>query len=121
VLIIRDPSPEEISNRLAGAFAVIQLFNIAGGLRSELEAMRSSIPVISTCGEKERPDYFDSAALYTKNTEAGIAEQMMRLYKDENTYREFSERAHRFAIEFSWHSTSETLYRIAEEAVAQRL
>lgn len=106
---------------LANAYSVIQLFNSADGMNLELEAMRHGIPVISTCPNPEQENFFGSSALYAANNEAGIAEQMMRFYKDENMYREYAQKAREFSAGFNWQATVQTLYGIAAEAVGQRL
>ncbi len=121
VELISNPGLKNTIATLANSFAIIQLFNAPEGSRTETEAMHYGIPVISTCPETERQNYFSSSALYAANSDAGIAEQLMRLYKDENTYRHFSNAAKEFAGQFSWQAGAETLYRIAGEAVAQRL
>ncbi len=117
VLLVPNDSSEKIVSALANAYTVIQLFHEKTGIKWELEAMRNNVPVISTCMESERKHYLDAAALYATNTYEGIAEQMMRMYKDESIHHDYSQRSREFAKPFQWNPTAETLYRHAEEAI----
>ena len=119
VVLLRENDQVRQSNILGGAFANIQLFHPSSAMQVELAAMHEGIPLVSTCPEKDREHFFAHAALYATNTEAGISEQMMRLYKDEDLYREYSAKAREFAKDFTWQKTAQTLYDMAMRAVAQ--
>ena len=82
-----------------------------------LEAMQSSVPVI-TSGNSAMQEIAGEAALYANPADyKSIAQNMMLLYKDESLRQRLVEKGNERAKEFSWDRTADLLWKSIMKAV----
>ncbi|MEP6677532.1 MAG: glycosyltransferase family 1 protein [Ferruginibacter sp.] len=83
-----------------------------------LEAMKADVPVITSAGSSME-EITKEAALYADVTShTAIADQMMRLYKDEVLRKELIRKGRAIADQYSWDKTAKLLWQCIEKAVA---
>ncbi|MFZ9387687.1 MAG: glycosyltransferase family 4 protein [Chitinophagaceae bacterium] len=82
-----------------------------------LEAMQCGVPVI-TSSDSSMQEIAGEAALYAPPGEfSAIAENMMRLYKDENLRRQMAEMGRTRCLDFSWDQTAEKLWSCIRKTI----
>lgn len=120
VILIRDNISETFESHIWASFAFIHLY------REEDEyftvtALKAGIPVISTADEKKCKLIFEGAVLAAKETESGLAEQMMRLYKDEQLHRHYSHLGKSFSAPYNSENSLNALEKVIAIAVNETL
>jgi len=83
-----------------------------------LEAMQCGVPVITSSSSQMQEIGSDAALYADPDNFESIAEQMMRIYKDENLRKEVIEKASVIATHYSWERTAGLLWNSILKAVS---
>ncbi|SRR6266496_2610280 len=108
---------DELVKIIASSYALLYPSLLEGFGVPVLEAMKCNVPVI-TSSHSSMEEIAKDAALYAdaENFE-DIAENMMRIYKDENLRKELIEKGKMIAPQYSWQRTAELLWQSILQAV----
>ena len=108
---------DELVKIMASSYALVYPSLLEGFGVPVLEAMKCNVPVI-TSSHSSMEEIAKDAALYAaaENFE-DIAENMMRIYKDENLRKELIEKGKIIALQYSWQRTAELLWQSILRAV----
>jgi glycosyltransferase involved in cell wall biosynthesis len=102
----------------ASAYAMIYPSFYEGFGVPVLEAMSCAVPVVSSSGTAMQ-ELFGDAALFADPADPGaIAEQILRLYKDEKLRDALIEKGKLLAAGFSWDDTAALLWKSVAAAVS---
>jgi glycosyltransferase involved in cell wall biosynthesis len=82
-----------------------------------LEAMRCDVPVITSSGTSMQEIAGEAALFSDPNDHLAIAENMMRLYKDERLRNQLIEKGRIVAASYSWEKTAELLWQCITKAI----
>ena len=117
VIMLGYVSEDELVKIMASAYALVYPSLLEGFGVPVLEAMKCNVPVI-TSSRSSMQEIARDAALYAdpENFE-NIAENMMRIYKDENLRKELIEKGKIIAPQYSWQRTAELLWQSILKAV----
>lgn len=100
----------ELAGLMGAAYGLVYPSLFEGFGLPVLEAMQCEVPVITSAGSSME-EIAGPAALYCDPRDpASIAEQLMRLYKDERGRRELIEKGKEAAKRFSWEKTAEGVW-----------
>jgi glycosyltransferase involved in cell wall biosynthesis len=83
-----------------------------------LEAMQCGVPVITSSSSPMQEIGADAALYADAHNFENIAEQMMRIYKDENLRKELIEKGRMVATHYSWERTAGLLWNSIVKAVS---
>lgn len=75
-----------------------------------LEAMKCSVPVITTANSAMQEIAKDAALYAAADSNTDIADKMMLLYKDENKRKELIQKGSLVANEYNWDKTADLLW-----------
>jgi len=104
-------SEDELARVLSSAYAMVYPSLGKDFAAPVLEAMSSSIPVI-TSGDSSMQEMAGDAALYCDPVDhGGIAEKMILLYKDENLRSLLIEKGKEIAKQYDWNKSSLLLWQ----------
>lgn len=108
---------DELVKIIASSYALLYPSLLEGFGVPILEAMKCNVPVI-TSSHSSMEEIAKDAALYAdaENFE-DIAENMIRIYKDENLRKELIEKGKMIAPQYSWQRTAELLWQSILQAV----
>lgn len=102
---------DELAKITGSAWALVYPSLLEGFGVPVLEAMRSNVPVI-TSESSSMQEIAGDAALYANPADpASLAEQLMRMYKDENLRKELIQQGQTASARFSWDHTAELLWK----------
>jgi glycosyltransferase involved in cell wall biosynthesis len=108
---------EELNSLIGAAYALVYPSFFEGFGVPVLEGMRCDTPVI-TSSVGCLPEIGGTAALYADpHQPEAIAEQMMRLFKDENLREELIHKGRIQAASYTWESTADALWQLILQAV----
>lgn len=108
---------QELAALTGAAYALVYPSLLEGFGVPVLEAMRCDVPVITSSGSSMQ-EIAGEAALYADpNEPASIAENMMRLYKDETLRRQLIGKGRGVAAQYSWDRTADLLWTSIQNAV----
>lgn len=119
VIIKRDLPEAEMPEIVAAAYAMIFLSPYEGFATPVLQALKSHVPVI-TADSSSMPGIAGTAALYADTSKpADIAEQMKKIYKDEQLRTTLIEEGMRRAELFSWDKTATIVGEVIDRIVSR--
>ncbi|MBI3138187.1 MAG: glycosyltransferase family 4 protein [Sphingobacteriales bacterium] len=109
---------EELAGITASAYALVYPSFFEGFGVPVAEAMQASVPVITTAGSAME-EIAGEAALYAAPADhAALADQLMRLYKDERLRGELVAKGTERARAFNWDESARIFWALLEETVA---
>ncbi len=120
ITIIESTNPINPLWYIQNAFAYIHLYREDDEYYA-LAAMQAGVPTITSASETTNLSIFNNAALCAKESESGLAEQMMRLYKDEHIHSHYSKAGAIFAEPYTKEASTEALSRFISAAVGETL
>ncbi len=101
----------ELVKIMGAAYALVYPSYFEGFGVPVLEAMQSAVPVITSSGSSMQEIAGDAALYADPADHTAIAEQMMRLYKDERLRKELIEMGREKARRYSWDRTTQLLWQ----------
>ncbi len=107
---------EELVKVTGAAYAMVYPSVFEGFGLPVPEAMRCGVPVITSAGTAMQEIAGDAALYADPADHKSIAEQMMRLYKDENLRKQLAEKGIQRAELFSWDQAAEQLWACIQRA-----
>ncbi len=108
---------DQLASLIAAAYALVYPSYFEGFGAPIVEAMQSGVPVI-TSNTSSMPEIAGTAALLADpQSISDIAEQMMRIFKDETHRNELIEAGLEQAKKFSWKKTADLLWKSILQAV----
>lgn len=108
---------KEMAAVTAAAYALVYPSFHEGFGVPVLEAMRCEVPVITSSGTSMQ-EIAGEAALYSDpHDHLALAENMMRLYKDERLRTQLIEKGRIVAASYSWEKTAELLWQCITKAI----
>jgi glycosyltransferase involved in cell wall biosynthesis len=107
----------ELSNIMGSAYALVYPSLWEGFGVPVLEAMQCGVPVITSSFSAMEEIAADAALYADAENFENIAEQMMRIYKDENLRKELIEKGKIVASHYSWDRTAGLLWKSIVKAV----
>ncbi len=108
---------QELAALTGAAYAMVYPSLYEGFGVPVLEAMQCDVPVITSAGSSMQ-EIAGEAALYADPASyQDIAEQMMRLYKDESLRRRLIEKGKEIVSKYSWDRTADLLWQSMGDAV----
>lgn len=102
---------EELVKIIGSAYALVYPSLFEGFGVPVLEAMQSSVPVITTAGSSMQEIAKDAALYADAGDHNDIADKMMRIYKDENLRNELIQKGKKIAAQYSWDKTTDLLWQ----------
>jgi glycosyltransferase involved in cell wall biosynthesis len=119
VVIAAAMDEEEEMKILSAAYAMVYPSQYDGFALPVLQAMKCGVPVI-TNGESALQEFAGDAALYaaSKNQQE-IAEQLMRIYKDENLRNKLIAAGEERSKNYSWDKTAEQFWQCIAKAMGE--
>lgn len=108
---------KEMAAITAAAYALVYPSMLEGFGVPVLEAMRCDVPVITSSGTSMQEIAGEAALFSDPNDHLAIAENMMRLYKDENLRNQLIEKGRIVAASYSWDNTAELLWQCITKAI----
>ncbi|MCW3110178.1 MAG: glycosyltransferase family 1 protein [Segetibacter sp.] len=119
VFIKRDLSQTEMSAVVAASYAMIFPSYYEGLAMHVLDAIQCEVPLI-TSGNSSMSEIAGDAALYADPAKPEeIAEQMKKIFKDEQLRNKLIEAAKGRAKLFSWNKTAALLWQVIEQVVSK--
>jgi glycosyltransferase involved in cell wall biosynthesis len=109
---------EELARLTGSAYAMVYPSFFEGFGVPVLEGMRAGIPVITSSGTAMEEIAQGAAILADPANHTAIAEQMMRIFKDETLRNNLIERGKRVATNYNWDKTAELLWKTIMKANA---
>ena len=110
---------EALAKLVAGAYALVFPSYFEGFGVPILEAMQSNVPVI-TSTTSSMHEIAEEAALFADPADpAGIADQMKRIFTNENLRSQLIEKGKVVAEKYSWQQTSELMWQAIQQAVSK--
>ncbi len=117
VIFIGRLEEEELKKVLSAAFAMTYVSFFEGFGIPILEAFSSEIPVITSC-TTSMPEVGKDAVLYTNpESHNSIADEMIRLYKDNDLRNMLILKGRKQKEEFSWDITADKLWESIEKTM----
>ena len=117
VQILENPSLEDLIKITAAAYALVYPSLFEGFETQPLQAMKSSIPVI-TSSTGAMPEIVADAALYADAENfKDIAIKMMMLFKDENLRKALIEKGTIQVKKYNWDSTAGLVWKSIEKTL----
>ena len=108
-----------LAKLVAAAYALVFPSYFEGFGVPILEAMQSHVPVI-TSNTSSMPEIGETAALYADPTDAAdIADQMKRIFTNENMRSQLVEKGKVVAAKYTWQRTSELMWQAIQQAVSK--
>lgn len=108
-----------LAKLVAAAYALVFPSYFEGFGVPILEAMQSHVPVI-TSNTSSMPEIGETAALYADPTDAAdIADQMKRIFTNENLRGQLVEKGKVVAAKYTWQRTSELMWQAIQQAVSK--
>ncbi len=107
---------EELAKITGSAWALVYPSLLEGFGVPVLEAMISDVPVITSEGSSMQEIAGDAALYANPSDPASLAEQLMRIYKDENLRRDLISKGRMAASHFSWDYTAGLLWKSIAQA-----
>ena len=120
ITIIESTSPINPLRYIQNAFAYIHLYREDDEYYA-LAAMQAGVPTITSANETTNLSVFNNAAMSAKESESGLAEQMMRLYKDEHIHKHYSKAGAIFAAPYTREASTVAMSRFISAAVGETL
>ncbi len=112
-------SEAALAKLVAAAYALVFPSYFEGFGVPILEAMQSHVPVI-TSNTSSMPEIGEAAALYADPTDAAdIADQMKRIFTNENMRSQLVEKGKVVAAKYTWQRTSELMWQAIQQAVSK--
>ncbi len=112
-------SEAALAKLVAAAYALVFPSYFEGFGVPILEAMQSHVPVI-TSNTSSMPEIGVAAALYADPTDAAdIADQMKRIFTNENMRSQLVEKGKVVAAKYTWQRTSELMWQAIQQAVSK--
>ena len=112
-------SEAALAKLVAAAYALVFPSYFEGFGVPILEAMQSHVPVI-TSNTSSMPEVGEDAALYADPTDAAdIADQMKRIFTNENLRDQLVEKGKVVAAKYTWQRTSELMWQAIQQAVSK--
>ena len=112
-------SEAALAKLVAAAYALVFPSYFEGFGVPILEAMQSLVPVI-TSNTSSMPEVGEDAALYADPTDAAdIADQMKRIFTNENLRDQLVEKGKVVAAKYTWQRTSELMWQAIQQAVSK--
>lgn len=109
---------EELVKVVAGAYSLIFPSFFEGFGVPVIEAMQCNVPVI-TSNTSSLPEIGGDAALYADpNDPSAIADQMKRLFKDENLRSQLIEKGGANAEKYDWNKSANLMWTAIQRAVS---
>ena len=108
---------EELAKLIATAYAMVYPSLFEGFGLPVVEAMRSGVAVITSAGTAMEEIAAGAALLADPTDHHAIAEQMMRIYKDENLRNELIQKGKQVATRYNWDKSAEMLWQTIIKAV----
>jgi glycosyltransferase involved in cell wall biosynthesis len=110
----------ELCQAIGAAYALTYVSEFEGFGIPILEALRCNVPVI-TSSTSSMPEVGGDAALYANPYDAiDIADQLVKIYTDENCRNMLRKAAPLQAAKFDWQVSADRLYRVCMSVVASR-
>ncbi len=109
---------EELAGITASAYAMVYPSLFEGFGVPVAEAMQSSVPVITSAGSAMEEMAGDAALYADPLDHSALAEQMMRLYKDERLRGELVAKGTERARAFNWDESAARFWELLEQTVA---
>ncbi len=108
-----------LSSVIAGSYALISLLLYEGFGMPVLQAMQCEVPAITT-SNSAMSEIAGEAALYADPAKPEeIAEQMKKIFKDEQLRNKLIEEGKQRTHLFTWDKTAALLWQLAEQAVSK--
>ncbi len=118
VFFAENLSVEELSKVTAGAYAAILPFFDQGFAMAVLEAMQCEVPVI-TSADSSMAEIAGDAALYADPAKPEeIAEEMKRIFKDEQLRNKTAAAGRERAKQYNWDATIALTWQAVKQAVS---
>jgi glycosyltransferase involved in cell wall biosynthesis len=119
VVLLNDPLDEELANITASAYAIL-FPSISGGLRvNVIDAMQCGAPVIME-GIASMVEDNGGVFLYADAEEPeSIAQQMLKLYKDESLRFRLIEEGKLQALQFNWDKSATMIWQSILKVIGQ--
>ena len=112
-------SEEDLAKLVAAAYALVYPSYFEGFGVPIIEAMQSHVPVI-TSNTSSMPEVGEDAALYADPADAAdIADQMKRIFTNENLRSKLVEKGKVVAKKYSWQQTSQLMWQAIQQAVSK--
>jgi glycosyltransferase involved in cell wall biosynthesis len=111
-VVLLENVEEDMRVKIVGAaYGLINPSVYTGFVPSVLQAMKCSVPVITSTGSCMQ-EMTEGAALYVDvSSHTDIADKMMLLYKDEKLHKELAEKGKLVAEKFTWDRTADLLWQ----------
>jgi glycosyltransferase involved in cell wall biosynthesis len=104
--------PSDLSKAIGAAYAMTYVSEFEGFGIPILEALKCGVPVI-TSNTSSMPEVGGNAALYCNPFDAiSIADQLMKIFTDENCRNELKANASLQAAKFDWNISAEQLFNV---------
>jgi len=103
---------EELAKLTAAAYAMVYPSLFEGFGLPVIEAMRSGVPVITSAGTAMEEIATGAALLADPVNHQSIAEQMMRVYKDENLRDQLIQKGIQVAEKYNWERSAALLWEL---------
>jgi glycosyltransferase involved in cell wall biosynthesis len=104
--------PMDLSKAIGAAYAMTYVSEFEGFGIPILEALKCGVPVI-TSNTSSMPEVGGKAALYCNPFDAiSIADQLMKIFTDENCRNELKQNADAQAAKFDWQKSAEKLFEV---------
>ncbi|MCW3112745.1 MAG: glycosyltransferase family 4 protein [Segetibacter sp.] len=119
VFVKKELSAKELSKVVAASYALVFPSLYEGFALPVLNAMQCEVPVITTANSS-MSEIAEGAGLYVGPGEPGeLAEQMKKIFKDEELRNALIAGAKQRAKQFSWDSTAERLWKAIAQTVSR--
>jgi glycosyltransferase involved in cell wall biosynthesis len=110
---------DELALLMGSAYTLVYPSKLEGFGVPVLEAMQSAVPVI-TSSKTVMQEIAGDAALYVNaDDHEDLAEQMMRIYKDESLKKDLITKGEQCAKQYSWDRSAALLWQTIEKTFIQ--
>lgn len=117
ILVINNPDELTFSKITGSAFALVYPALSDMSYLPVMEAMQSAIPVITSSASPMAEIAGDAALLANAASPKEIAEQMMRIYKDEKLWKDLMQKSKERSFHFSVEKTDGSLWLCMQKAI----